>query len=157
MDDQNRDFGQPGLPGTDTGANRTGSMGGSGSMGGGTTDATGTAGSDVAVCPTCGRSADSGRGLEQFLGMIGLSDDMITNLKSSMSNMHFDEYLGTAREYLKTSSGKATSYVKENPGKVAAGAAALAVGAAAMFAALNRNRRGNDEIEIVMDEGDKRP
>ena len=88
------------------------------------------------VCPTCGQSTN--RGLEQFLGHLGITDDMINNLKTSFQNIDVDEYINTAREYLKTGSTKATSYAKENPGKVAAGAAVLAVGAGLLIAALNR-------------------
>src|SRR6476659_10132038 len=88
------------------------------------------------VCPTCGQAAN--RGLEQFLGRLGITDDMIDNLKGSFQNIDVDEYLNTAREYLKNGSTKATSYAKANPGKVAAGAAVLAVGAGLLIAALNR-------------------
>jgi hypothetical protein len=49
-----------------------------------------------------------------------------------------DEYLSTARDYLKSGTNRATAYAKENPGKVAAGAAALVVGAGLLISALNR-------------------
>ena len=65
---------------------------------------------------------------------------MINNLKSSVQNIDVEEYLNTAREYLKTGSNKATTYAKENPGKVAAGVAALAVGTGILISALNRDR-----------------
>jgi len=90
------------------------------------------------ICPHCGQSTN--RGLEQFLGQLGISDEMIENLKSSVQNIHVEEYLNTAREYLKTGSNKATTYAKENPGKVAAGVAALAVGTGILISALNRDR-----------------
>ena len=81
-------------------------------------------------CPTCGqpRNASKNSGLEQFLGKLGISDDMITNLKSSMQNVDVEEYLNTARDYLRNGGDKAKSFAKENPGKVAAGVAVLAVG-----------------------------
>lgn len=88
-------------------------------------------------CPHCGQSLNRG-GLEQFLGRLGITDDMIDNLKTQFQNVEIDEYLNTAREYLKNSSGKATTYAKENPGKVAAGVAALAFGAGLIYAATNR-------------------
>src|SRR5438270_2126672 len=88
------------------------------------------------VCEHCGQPTN--RGLETFLGRLGISDDMINNLKSSMQNVDLDEYLDTAREYLKDSGNKATSYAKENPGKVAAGVAVLAVGAGLLISAMNR-------------------
>ena len=50
-----------------------------------------------------------------------------------------DEYLNTARDYLKGGTNKATAYAKENPGKVAAGAAVLAIGAGLLISALNRD------------------
>ena len=70
---------------------------------------------------------------------LGISEEMVNNLKSSMQNVEIDEYLNTAREYLKSGSKKATSYAKEHPGKVAAGVAVLAVGAGLLISALNRD------------------
>ena len=93
--------------------------------------------SGTGTCAHCGQSLNRG-GLEQFLGRLGITDDMIDNLKTQFQNVEIDEYLNTAREYLKDSSGKATTYAKENPGKVAAGVAALAFGAGLIYAATNR-------------------
>ena len=95
-------------------------------------------------CPTCGvthggANAGVNKGLEQFLGRLGISDEMVSNLKSSMQNVDVEEYLNTAREYLKNGSDKATTFAKENPGKVAAGVAVLAVGAGLLISALNRD------------------
>jgi hypothetical protein len=84
-------------------------------------------GTSSSVCPTCGHVKNAG--LEQFLGRLGISDDMLNNLKTQMQNVDVEEYLNTAREYLKTGGTKATSFAKENPGKVAAGVAVLAIGA----------------------------
>lgn len=92
------------------------------------------------VCPTCGASRNANRGLEQFLGRLGVNDEMINNLKSSMQNVDIEQYLDTARSYLKTGGDKAKSFAEENPGKVAAGAAVLAVGAGLLISALNRDR-----------------
>lgn len=78
------------------------------------------------MCPTCGRSRAQNQGLEQFLGRLGVSDEMM------------EQYLNTARDYLNQGTTKATSYAKENPGKVAAGVAALAVGAGLLISTLNR-------------------
>ena len=102
----------------------------SGTANSGTASGTGT-------CAHCGQSLNRG-GLEQFLGRLGITDDMIDNLKTQFQNVEIDEYLNTAREYLKDSSGKATTYAKENPGKVATGVAALAFGAGLLYAATNR-------------------
>ena len=58
------------------------------------------------------------------------------NLKSSIDNMEVEEYLNTAREYLRSGRNKAASFAKENPGKVAAGVAVLAVGAGMLINSL---------------------
>ena len=131
--------------------------GSSGSMGGGVTTGPGNSGTgtsaadfstkggfnaqsatDDAICPHCGQSKN--KGLEQFLGRLGINDDMLNNLKGQFQNVDIDEYMNTAREYLKDGSTKATSYAKENPGKVAAGVAALALGAGLIYAAVNRDK-----------------
>ena len=88
------------------------------------------------VCPTCGHSRNMG--LEQFLGRLGINEEMVNTLKSQMQNVDIEQYLNTAREHLKPVGDKATQYAKENPGKVAAGVAALAVGAGLLISSLNR-------------------
>jgi hypothetical protein len=107
-----------------------------------TDDGIGTGGS-TGTCDRCGKSlhgsGSNAAGLEQFLGRLGLSDDMIDNLRTSMANVDVDEYLNTARDYLRDHSGKAKEYAKENPGKIAAGMAVLAVGAGLLISALNRD------------------
>lgn len=117
----------------------TGTESGNGSLYGVSsgTDGGTSADSGTDTCPHCGQSLNRG-GLEQFLGRLGITDDMIDNLKTQFQNVEIDEYLNTAREYLKDSGGKATTYAKENPGKVAAGVAALAFGAGLIYAATNR-------------------
>lgn len=85
-------------------------------------------GADPDVCPQCGQLL-SGGGLEQFFRRLGISTEMIDSLKGQFENVDIDEYLNTAREYLKDGGDKAQTYAKENPGKVAAGVAALALGA----------------------------
>jgi hypothetical protein len=96
------------------------------------------------VCPTCGQLKNAG--LEQFLGRLGISEEIINTLTSQMQNVNVEEYLNTARDYLKTGSeklktgsDKAAEYAKQNPGKVAAGVAALAVGAGLLISSLNRD------------------
>lgn len=116
---------------TDRGGINPGSNSG-GNMGGDTSSESGT-------CAHCGQSLNRG-GLEQFLGRLGITEEMVNNLKSQFQNVEIDEYLNTARDYLKDSSGKASSYAKENPGKVAAGVAALALGAGLIYAATNRDK-----------------
>jgi hypothetical protein len=110
------------------------------SSGTGTTYNAGTGTSaGTGTCPHCGQSMSRG-GLEQFLGRLGITDDMIGNLKTQFQNVEIDEYLNTARDYLKNGGDKATTYAKDNPGKVAAGVATLALGAGLLYAALNRDR-----------------
>lgn len=115
--------------GMNTGGSDTGSTGGYGV----------SSATDTGHCPTCGQSTRGG-GLEQFLGRLGITDDMINNLKGQFQNVDVDEYLNTARDYLKDGGSKAQTYAKENPGKVAAGVAALALGAGLLYAAVNRDR-----------------
>jgi hypothetical protein len=106
------------------------------------TGGTGTmASASSGYCPTCGqsRSATGNGALEQFLGRLGITEEMIIDLKSSIQNVDIEEYLNTARDYLKDGSQKATTYAKENPGKVAAGVAVLAVGTGLLISALNRD------------------
>ena len=126
----------PGNSGTGTGA--SGTTFGSGTdfstkSGFGTQSAT-----DDAICPHCGQTRS--KGLEQFLGRLGITDEMLNNLKGQFSNVDIDEYMNTAREYLKDGGTKASTYAKENPGKVAAGVAALALGAGLIYAAVNRDK-----------------
>jgi hypothetical protein len=89
-------------------------------------------------CPNCGHSQSDG--LEAFLGRLGITDEMVNNLKGQFQNVDIDEYLSAARTYLKDGSDKATTFTKENPGKVAAGVAALALGAGLIYAATKRDR-----------------
>ena len=106
------------------------------------TGGTGTmASASSGYCPTCGqsRSASGNSTLDQFLGRLGITEEMINNLKSSIQNVDIEEYLNTARDYLKGGKEKATTYAKENPGKVAAGVAVLAVGTGLLISALNRD------------------
>ena len=105
----------------------------------GVTAGTDTGSTEAGTCAHCGQSLNRG-GLEQFLGRLGINDDMMNNLKGQFQNVDIDEYLNTAREYLKTSGTKATGYAKENPGRVAAGVAALALGAGLIYAAANRDK-----------------
>jgi len=135
--------------GFDSGIN-SGTTGSSGTLGGaGTGTNTGassgafgvtSASESSGVCPHCGQSTNRNAGLDQFLGKLGITDDMIHNLKSQFQNVDIDEYLNTARDYLKDGSTKATAFAKDNPGKVAAGVAALAVGAGLLLATVNRDK-----------------
>ena len=123
-----------------TGTPGTGNTGTATPFGTGNTTPFGTtSATDSVLCPHCGQSLNRG-GLEQFLGKLGINEEMINNLKTQFQNVDLDEYLNTARDYLKDGSSKAQTYAKENPGKVAAGVAALALGAGLLYAAVNRDR-----------------
>ncbi len=100
----------------------------------------GKTGSDS--CAHCGQALDGrsiSHGLEQFLGKLGINEDMIDNLKSSMANVDVEEYLDTARAYLRKNSRKAKTFARRNPGKLIAGAVVLAVGAGLLAVAWNRD------------------
>ncbi len=84
-------------------------------------------------CPHCGKPLN--RGLEQFLEKLGIGDEIINNVK----NVDVEEYLNTAREYLRGSGDKAKTFAKENPGKAAAGVAVLAIVAGLLISALKRD------------------
>jgi hypothetical protein len=120
--------------GSDFGGGSSGSMNSGGGLGSGTSSDTGSS-----TCSHCGQTIGGG-GLEQFLGRLGITEDMLGNLKTQFGNVDIDEYLNTARDYLKNSGGKATTYAKDNPGKVAAGVAALALGAGLLYASVNRDK-----------------
>ncbi|MBV8516973.1 MAG: hypothetical protein JO197_06145 [Acidobacteria bacterium] len=126
-----------------------GTSSGTSGLGGGSSTGTGVSSggalgtqnnTDSGLCPHCGQALKGSGGLEQFLGRLGITEDMIGNLKGQFQNVDIDEYLNTARDYLKDGSTRATSYAKDNPGKVAAGVAALALGAGLIYAAVNRDK-----------------
>ena len=112
---------------------------------------------DSETCAHCGANIGEGqnRGLEQFLGKIGISDDMVKTLKSSLQNVDVEEYLNTAREYLKTGSTKSGTFVKQNSGKIAAGVAVLAVGAGLLISSLRDRDNDTARIDVIRDESDK--
>ena len=92
------------------------------------------------TCAHCGRPLNaSNAGLEQFLGKIGLSDDVVNNLKQQFQNVDVEQYLSTAREYLQGGGSKVKDYAKDHPGRIAAGVAVLAVGTGLLISALNRD------------------
>ena len=92
------------------------------------------------LCEHCGSSLTNTTALEQFLTRLGLNDQMVQKLKSSIDSAEVEQYIATAREYLKSTSDKAKSFTKENPGKVAAGVAVLAVGAGLAISAITRDK-----------------
>jgi hypothetical protein len=105
---------------------RVGTTGFTSATDSGTPSTGSSTGTSSGVCASCGQPIGANRTLEQVLDKLGLKD------------IDLEEYLNTARDYLKSGTNKATSYAKENPGKVAAGAAVVAIGAGLLIAALNR-------------------
>ena len=106
-----------------------------------------TSATESEKCAHCGQALNQNRGLEDFLGRIGITEEMINNLRAQMQDVDIDQYLDTAREYLKSAGGKvkqtsekATKFAKDNPGKVAAGVAVIAVGAGLLL----NSSRGRD-------------
>lgn len=153
MDQDNPNIGGSGF-GTTNANERTGSsnfgVGGTRNDIGSNPGSFGTTASSE-ICAHCGQPLHHNSGLEDFLGRIGISEEMIRNLKTQMSNVDIEEYLNTAREYLKDTgdklkdgSNKATRFAKDNPGKVAAGVAVLAVGAGLLINSL----RDRDDVEV---------
>jgi hypothetical protein len=102
------------------------------------TEVTNSAASEI--CEHCGSPVSNASALEQFLARLGLNDKMIEKLKGSIDSEEVEQYLTTARDYLKSSGEKAKMFTKENPGKVAAGVAVLAVGAGLAISALTRDK-----------------
>lgn len=82
-------------------------------------------------CPHCGASNSEG-GIDALLGRLGISNEMLENLD-------VDQLMTTAREYMKEGGSKAKTFAKENPGKIAAGAAVLAIGAGLLMSRLRKD------------------
>lgn len=82
---------------------------------------------EAKICPQCGWAPKS---VEEFLIGLGITQEMISKLKGEIQNQNLDveAYLNAVREYL-PSGNKIRRYFKENPAKVAAGFAAMAIGA----------------------------
>lgn len=163
QDNPNRGSGFGNSSGSDFGSAGTGSTGSMGSPGtgsgfgaAGTSTGATRSGSDVESCAHCGTPLHGSQhsGLEQLLGKIGISDDVVRSLKGSMENIDVDEYLNTAREYLKGGSSKTVNFAKNNSGKIAAGVAVLAVGAGLLIASLRDRDDDTARIDVIRDEGD---
>jgi hypothetical protein len=78
--------------------------------------------------------------VEQFLGRFGINEETLKNLKTMLQDVDVEEQLNTAREFLRENSEKAKTYTRENPAKVAAGVAVLAIGAGLLISALHKNK-----------------
>lgn len=90
------------------------------------------------LCEHCGSPLNNPGAVEQLLARLGLNDQMIEKLKKTLEDSDIDEYVSTAREYLKNGGDKAKAFTKDNPGKVAAGVAVLAVGAGLIINAMSK-------------------
>src|SRR5689334_19894046 len=99
MDQQNpgnNDWGSTGSMGGSTGSSMGGGTGTGSTSGFGTGSPSGdtstggfgvSSASETSHCPTCGQSTRGGSGLEQFLGRLGITEDMIGNLKNQFANV----------------------------------------------------------------------
>ena len=87
-------------------------------------------------CPDCGAVIIPDQEVHSLLGRLGITEDMIASLKSSLENVGVEDCLTTARDYLKVSSSKAARFAKQNPGKVATGVAVLALGAGLLVSSM---------------------
>src|SRR5579864_4862549 len=82
-----------------------------------------------------GASIGISPGLEQLLRKLGISETMIENIRTSLQDVKFEEYLDDARNLLRENTEKAKDFARENPGKIAAGAVLLAVGLGLLISA----------------------
>lgn len=91
-------------------------------------------------CESCGQSLNQSEGVEALLARIGISEQMLTKVREALSDIDLEEQLRSVKTYLNDSTGKAKDFAKANPGKVAGGIAALAIGAGLLVNSL-RDRR----------------
>lgn len=90
-------------------------------------------------CLSCGHSVPGGSFIESLLQV----------LRSQLADTDIDEYLASAREYLKGSGSKVTSYTRENPAKVTTGVAALALGAGLVYSAKHRHEEMQQMRQMI--------
>ncbi len=102
-----------------------------------TTEST-TKDTEAATCNQCGQSVPAGSFIESLLEIV----------RSQFTNADIDEYLETAREYLKASSDKVSAYTRENPAKVTS-VAALALGAGLVYSATRRREDLKQMEEMI--------
>ncbi len=124
-------------------------------MGGSTAEVL-TSHSHSEKCDSCGtplmggkpaQFGDPGTALDGLLGSLGVNSEMLGKVKETLSKVDVDEYLSTAREYMKASSGKARDFAKDNPGKLLAGLAVITVGAGLLFGTLNKDKESSSSNE----------
>jgi len=96
----------------------------------------GGASRSASVCPHCGQRINAG--LEQFLGKLGVDQDVIDRIRKKIDEADIEQHLNQARDYLRNNGDKAREYAKKNPGKIAAGVAVLALGAGLLISATRR-------------------
>lgn len=88
-------------------------------------------------CTTCGETHTAGTteaGFENMLGRLGLSDEAIGKMRTSLENLDFEGYFNDAKKYLGKQATKARDYTKENKTVVAAAVGAVAVAAGVLIA-----------------------
>lgn len=94
----------------------------------------------VERCDSCGQTLNQSEGVEALLAKIGLNEQMLTKVREALGDLDLEEQLRSVKTYLSDSTGKAKDYAKANPGKVAGGIAALAIGAGLLVNSLRDKR-----------------
>jgi hypothetical protein len=94
---------------------------------------------EAATCNECGQSVPPGSFIESLLEIV----------RSQFTNADIDDYLETAREYLKASSGKVSTWTRENPAKATTSVAALALGAGLVYSMTRRHEELQQMEEMI--------
>jgi hypothetical protein len=117
----------------------------------GTTPGTGTQSTSPQYephpCPTCGEQHAAGTteaGFEAMLGKLGLSDDAIAKMRTSLENLDMEAYFNHAKEYLGRQAVKARDYTREHKAAVGAAVGVAAVAAGVLIALKMRGEKGVD-------------
>jgi hypothetical protein len=84
-----------------------------------------------------------------MLAKLGISDEAIAKMRSSLENLDFEAYFGQAKEYLTRNATKARDYAKENKKTVAAAVGAVALAAGVLIALKLRGDRNADDRDRV--------
>ena len=99
------------------------------------------------ACSTCGEQhiAPSEAGLEKMLSKLGMSDEVIGRMRTSLENLDFEAYFAQARDYMSRNATRAKEYAKENKKTVAAAVGAVALAAGVLIALKMRGDRNADD------------
>ena len=103
------------------------------------------------ACSNCGEQhiAPSEAGLEKMLSKLGMSDDVIGKMRTSLENLDFEAYFAQAKDYMSRNATTARDYAKENKKTVAAAVGAVALAAGVLIALKMRGDRNADDRDRV--------